>query len=512
MENRLQLIPSFFRNIFMGSRQAAGDVANAASEMIGAAGRIVRRTYTAIVHITQRRDVGTPDYAFWDQAVNGKARGLEISGPMLKVLESKLASWVMGSAPTFTLANQVAQRDLMRWWKRNHPKILKAYQRAERYGDNFLIVNADLSLTAVPPSCMTPIVDDRDYSKLIGWRVTQEFPHPTETAKKMKVVDEYTARERMRTVTFDSGKPQTTRFRNVIGRVPVIHIPCNRGDDELFGRPIGEPQLPMLYEYNDVIRAGLDGNKRQGRPTPVVSKLGTAEQVSAFFDRITQRETKDDGTVTEHIEWDADQLMGLPGDADFKYASPAMFAGDTEKLLGLLFYLFLQSSETPEFIMGNAISSSKASAETQLPVFIQYIEKKRGEAEEWILELAEVVLAMIGAVDMTVRRDQSDDLEIEWDDLTNEDGELTIKAIEAAYKAGWITRETALGRMPALKVKDPAAEIKAADKENEELQLREDERMESAVDRAIRDAEARAAQLDEEEAETEEEEEKERVA
>jgi hypothetical protein len=490
MENQFQIIPTFIRNIFASGTQTA-------SEMIGAAQRIVRRTYTAIVHITQRRDVGTPDYSFWDAAPNGKAKGLEISGPMLKPIESKLASWVLGSAPTFTLNNQVAQKDLTRWWNRNHPKILKAYQRAERLGDNYLIVNADLTLTVVPPSCVTPLVDERDYSKVIGWRITQEFPNPAEPTKKMKVQDDYTATERIRTVSFDSGRPAVTRFRNVIGRVPVIHVPTNRGDDELFGRPVGEPLLPILYEYNDVIMAGLYGNKRQGRPTPVISKLGTQDQVNAFFASISQTETDETtGESTQHVEWDADQLMGLPGDAEFKYASPAQFAGDTEKLLGLLFYLYLQSSEIPEFVLGNAISSSKASADAQLPIFVQFIEKKRGEAEEWIRELAEVVLAMIGAVDMSVRRDQNDDLEIEWEDLTSEDGELTIKAVDSAYKAGWITRETALSRMPALKVKDPAAELKAADKEREELRQQEEERMESAVDRAIRDAEERAAQLD----------------
>lgn len=513
MENRF--IPTFMRNIFTTGRQMANDTANMASEMIGAAQRIVRRTYTSIVHITQRRDVGTPDYAFWDAAPNGKAKGLEIAGPMLKPIESKLASWVLGSAPAFTLNNQVAQKDLTRWWNRNHPKILKAYQRAERLGDNYLIVNADLTLTVVPPSCVTPLVDEGDYSKLIGWRIVQEFPNPQDPTKKMRVQDDYTAEKRVRTVDFGSKNAQPKTFRNVIGRVPVIHIPVNRGDDELFGRPAGEPLLPILYEYNDVIMAGLYGNKRQGRPTPVVSKLGTVEQVNAFFTRITQRETDSEGNVTEHIEWDADQLMGLPGDAEFKYASPAQFAGDTEKLLGLLFYLYLQSSEIPEFVLGNAISSSKASAEAQLPIFIQYIEKKRGEAEEWMRELAEVVLAMIGAVDMSARRDENDDLEIEWEDLTSEDGELTLKAIDLADKKGWITRETALSRMPALKVKDPVAELKAADKEREELRQQEEERMESAVDRAIRDAEARAARLDEEDStedEAEPEEEREAVA
>jgi hypothetical protein len=256
-----------------------------------------------------------------------------------------------------------------------------------------------------------------------------------------------------------------------------------------------------------VLRAGTYGNKRQGRPTPTFQKLGGASEFEAFWNKIVKREVNDKtGETEEYIEFDSDQVVALPGEGEFKYAAPGQFAGDTEKLLGLLFYLIIQSSEVPEFVMGNAISSSKASAETQMPVFIQFIQKKRGEAEEWIRELCEIVLAMIGAVDLMARVENfSDDFEIEWEDLTTEDGELTIKAIDFASTKGWITRETGLSRLPGLKIKDVTAELRAADKEQDELRQREEERMKSAVERAIEDAEARAAALDAEDDETDEE-------
>ena len=144
---------------------------------------------------------------------------------------------------------------------------------------------------------------------------------------------------------------RTERFANLIGRIPVIHVANRWGADEFYGRPEGDALIPALQRYGDVIDAAIRGNIRQGRPTPVIEKMGTAEQVRKFWEKFGRRETQtlpDGSTETvDVIDFDPDQLLTLGGEAQFKYAAPGSFSGDTQTLLSVLFYLVVQHREIP---------------------------------------------------------------------------------------------------------------------------------------------------------------------
>lgn len=156
----------------------------------------------------------------------------------------------------------------------------------------------------------------------------------------------------------------------------------------------------------------------------------------------------------------------------FSYQSPAAFAAETEKLLGVLYWMFLEHTEMPEFVMGTAITGSKASAETQMPIFIRWIMKKRGQVSGWVLQLAEVVNALQALTMPGVTREKPS---LMWDELTTEDGELTQKYVEWAYSEGLIDKKTALMLAPK-KIEDVdavLAKAKAERKNEGEEQDRE---------------------------------------
>lgn len=446
--------------------------------------RISRLMFGVHMYNLPPHDVGTTDYEFWRKAKLGQAQGMEMSGLLLKPLGSKITSGVLGKAPTFTLENQVAQDDLAKWWRKNHARIMQAYQDAEDEGDAFIVINPDLSIEVVPPEAVTALVDDNDYSKVIGWTIQQEYPKPDNLNSTMQIRDEYTAKERKRTITVGYTPKESKTYRNVIGKVPIVHIACNKTSRERFGRPIGEALKMLLYRYNEVLEAGLVGNLRQGRPTPTFEEIGTTPDEkeafeNAYIQRVTDPKT---GEETAQIQFDSDQVVYLFGNAKFSYKSPQPFAGDSEKLLGLLYYLYLEHEEFPEFVLGNAIQSSNASADAQMPIWEKFIQKKQGLAETWILELCQIVLAYIGAVDIMARNES--DIEIEWQPITEENAQTTLDAIKLGREEGIITRETAASKLP-LNIKDPQAEVKAAQAEAEADQAKDPQ---NAIDRAMLDA------------------------
>lgn len=381
-------------------------------------------------------DMTSADYRFWDRARRGKARGLEISGLYLKPLCAKLAGYTLGDAVGWEAGNPAAKGMLDGWFAAQQAAIQRSYEEALHLGDCYLVVNGDLSVSVVPPHVVEPMLDAAE--QVTGWRIT-------ETYGALTMVDEYTLSERTRRVLRGGVATRTERYPNLIGRLPVIHVANRAGVDEFYGRPEADALIPALQRYGDVIDAAIRGNIRQGRPTPVIERMGTAEQVSRFWEKFGRRETQTlpDGTseTVDVVDFDPDQLLTLGGDAQFRYASPGSFSGDTETLLSILFYLILQHSEIPEAVWGASIPSSRASAETQMQPFIQMIERRRRLAAAWLRELARVVLAYGALSDWRIDAEAA--LKIAWEPLSEEDARLRLDVVTWAHGAGIIGDEEA---------------------------------------------------------------------
>lgn len=445
------------------------------SELIG------RARQTVVSYFVNRRpwrstvDRTKADYEFYDRVRTGLSRGLEISGLFLKALSSKTASWVMGRPVQWKMDNSKQQEALNEWFQDNHSDVMFAFEEAVALGDYFIVINPDLSITPVTPDVVEPIVADDDYGEIIGWRITQRFDHPTEIGRYMIEINEYYADRRLRWTEFENQSMREDSpevFPNLIGRIPVIHMANNRRSNETYGQPEGAGLVAtnkgVLHRYGEILDAGLDGNIIQGRPTPVLEFKDVAS-LKAFEDTFVETVTTelDDGT-TERVKtfnWDPNQLMYLVG--KMTYAQPGAFAGETEKLLSILYWIFLEYVEIPEFVMGTAIQGSRASADVQMPIFVRWIEKKRSQVRGWIMELAEVVAAMQALVTPGLRAMPSEGLNLVWEDLTDEDGQLTLSTLQWSFAEGLIDRETAL-QLSSINVDDIQAVLKAAKEEREE--------------------------------------------
>jgi hypothetical protein len=299
-------------------------------------------------------DARRGDYGFWDRARKGKVVGLELAGAFLKPLENKIATWVLGATPKFASDNEDLPGLVAEWWAEHQAEILQGMRESVGLGDSYLVFNGDGSLTVVPPHIVDPIVADDDYSEVIGYRVVQRYEHPLETGKSQQIINYYYA-DRREEVTRYGGTlgERRRRYANPLGIIPVVKIPNDATSGEMNGRPAGESIVRILEAYNDVLKAAVEGNVRQGRPTPtmegidpqsiagLIDKMGVEVE---YLDRNGQKKTR------KELRFSSDNMMMTPG--TFKYAQPGSFVGETEKLLGLLFYLILQHTEIPEFVWG----------------------------------------------------------------------------------------------------------------------------------------------------------------
>lgn len=411
-------------------------------------------------------DARQTDYAYWDRARRGAVRGLETSGLFLKPLGSKIAAWVLVPAPSWKTDSEQTQDELNKWWRMRHSRILRAYEEAIDLGDSYLVINSDLTVTIVPPHVVKPIHDKRDPAIIIGWIIREVYPL-FESFENVVVTDTYTLTKRTRKVEKNGRVIKNESFPNRIGRLPIVHIGNYVGSDELYGRPEGEALINTLQRYGEVMEAAVKGNVRQGRPTPVIQRMGSNETVDRFWERHAHTETRtmpDGSTRTiDVIDFDPDQLLTLSGEADFQYAAPGSFLQDTEMLLGLLFYLILQHTEVPEFAWGNAISSSKASAESQLEPFLKWLGKKRAMAAEWLTEISSVALAYIEILNPAFPESNEDPV-IQWPAITQQDAKTVLASVEWAYKNGLLDKVDALSLLP-LSISEPKDAVQRAEDE-----------------------------------------------
>jgi hypothetical protein len=210
------------------------------------------------------------------------------------------------------------------------------------------------------------------------------------------------------------------------------------------------------------LEASVEGNILQGRPTPVIA-FNTVQDLNAFWKRYGSKTAArlPDGSVkeSESISIDMSDVLTLSG-ATFSYESPGSFAQDAERILGLLFYLILEHLEIPEFVLGNAIEGSKASAETQMPVFEVFIGARQKSCTPWLLLTAKIVGAYLSVVDVT---EDYKDPQLQWTKLT-QNGRMVMDAVAWAYGEGLLDEETALTLLP-LEIENPEEVLKKAKKD-----------------------------------------------
>jgi hypothetical protein len=134
---------------------------------------------------------------------------------------------------------------------------------------------------------------------------------------------------------------------------------------------------------------------------------------------------------------------------DAAYITADANTAGVQTLLELVFYQIVQASETPEYVFGTAVASSKASVNEQQVPFGKKIERKRLQLEEPMQQIASLFLRMAATVgDIPDLDDYS--VELEWPEVNPRDEVQvanTLKTLGDAFiamiEAGIVGAETA---------------------------------------------------------------------
>jgi hypothetical protein len=354
----------------------------------------------------------------------------------------------------------VTDQAIASFLENNAGLLLDVFRDKLGLGDQWIIVNVDGTLSIPSPDTVEPEWSELDYRQLVAVTVT------TKTAEQT-IEDRYTALDRTVTVKEGGQTISVTTFENLIGWLPVIHVPHARSGNETYGHPIHEELRPLYDQYDDLVFKQLDGAKLLGNPIPVFEGMEDITQVidqnaPAEYDTYYDK----DGNEVTHTQLTLDQnsvmLIGKGG--SFKFAGPTVgFTEDTKAALKSLFLLLLDHTGIPEFIWGGEMSSARASTETQMDQWIRDIKGRQVDNGGWLREVAETWLSTAALTDMAL---VVDTLVVTWPEILPQDVQVLLDKLTFAKDQGLITDRTALALLDI--VPDPEQEAQAAQAEADE--------------------------------------------
>lgn len=172
-----------------------------------------------------------------------------------------------------------------------------------------------------------------------------------------------------------------------------------------------------------------------------------------------------DGTYK--MKWDAKKMYVGGKDFAISFANSQDTTIGAKTILEILFYLICEASETPEFVMGTAVSSSKASVSEQMPIMLKRAENKRSQMKKYFKVLIETLVDIYTTKEAIDYKDM--DYDFSFPNMLNSDKSLNLEIMKALSEEGVISDKTKI-ILADIKdiVQDPDTEIATARAENKQ--------------------------------------------
>lgn len=445
-------------------------------------------------------------YASIRQNREGQSRGEDylLGATFGKPIVNATAAFTIGKMPVFLIddpnrqdgkemsdAHYHAQEEVNGFFKKNRATIFKTVRNCFRDGDYYVELSDDLKLKMIPPEAVE-ILDDPVTGEIKGFDVTR---YVKENVDGKSVTYKYVTKHRKtspyREVTrYEPNKKEdagvvlpeytidqdklTELYGDAIGEdnlndwpLPIVAFQNEREGDERYGNTEYQSCFTVMAKYHAVLDEAIGNNIYNSSARPVIKGI---ENMETFLQ--ANGTPNSDGEY--EVTWDKDELLLLGKGGDAFFMKGAENEGGSVSLLEILFWLICQTSETPEFVMGTAVQSSKASVSEQMPVMLQKAERKQTEMTSPLEQLAKLFLFKASFTDNKLPDNY--ELSLKWLPILDKDLKVNVEIVELLQRLGLITGKTA---DIMLGIEDYVSDI---DQEIEDAQAEKKERDEQQME------------------------------
>lgn len=432
-------------------------------------------------------DATRADYLFWDQLRHGRAPGFRFAGLLCRPTTRSVASFVWGDGPNLAIrpdpedtTDNLSQikpneahtnRYLDAWMQSVRGLLYNTLNDCYALGDQFIVTNADGSLSIPSPDSVTIEYDALDYRKIVAYTITTRLDQGT-------ITDRYTDDERtvmVETVVNGVRSQAKQTFPILIGRNPVVMWANDRGGNELSGRPIYDADYHLFERIDTLIEKLLDGVELHGNPIPVIQGLENIQATLAANAAPTGEVSYDrSGNVISQsiLDWNRNGALLLGKGGTVAMLSPQNgFTSDIINTLHYLLFLFCMHVDIPEFMLGSmGDSGNRSLTDNQFKVFVEKIKARRMAVEgvmsgteqtvprDGLLELADVQLRTRKLMDAKIVIKPT---KANWPHLTMEEAQVTLQKTIYANSQQTMRPEIMLGLLDL--VSNPDETVAQAD-------------------------------------------------
>ena len=216
------------------------------------------------------------------------------------------------------------------------------------------------------------------------------------------------------------------RQPNPWGLIPIVQLRNEAEEDALWGTSDLEPLDALFRAYHDTLLTGLGGIQLFAKPK---IKLRVGDRVEFL------RQNFPEALAGQPINFQGREVIILNGsEEDALYITADPGTAGVQTLLELLFFQIVQVSETPEFVFGTAVASSKASVSEQQVPFAKKVHRKRLQLAEPMQEIAAMYLSMGARVGLFPDL-AAYDCDLEWPEVNPRDEQALANTLKARIDA-----------------------------------------------------------------------------
>lgn len=358
---------------------------------------------------------------------------------------------------------------------KNRKTLFDAMRFGSRDGDSyarFMASGDDVYLDTISPDLVTVLTAEDNVNEIIGYDIDHIVaPDKKNKNKKKKIREEYRfVKPYYRRVVIDEkGVEEEVSTDNGFPFMSMFHYANEKDSNALYGTSDYQNVYSLMKGYHIVMETMVKGTVYNSQPTPIVEGIKNFSKfLSSNFASTGKTRA---GEPRYKIDWNQGKIMLLGEGTKMSMLTIPDHVTPASKTLELLFYCICQASETPEFVMGTAVASSRASVSEQLPVMVNKAYRKRADFEDFLYDVLDAYIQYRLATG-TKQSDVPQEIMIEWPPIESEDRTLTFEILKALREMGVITDETAL-MLSGVKIEDVNQEIQDAKKQALERSVQE---------------------------------------
>jgi hypothetical protein len=388
------------------------------------------------------------------------------------------------SLPTSDAEEDASESDLQynkdlldAWLLKYSSELFKTARNTLRDGDQYIKINSDLTPTIIPPEQVT-VIDDPLTGEILGYDVQTFIQTENESDGLIETIeymeeyrktspyyilktrddqtDEYEELER------DGGESNENQEGSPIERaLPIVGFHNESDARERYGSSEFQNLYYLFANYHAVLAEAIKGNMYDTAPATYFKGI---ENWDAW---IKSNGVYNEATSQYELKWEKDKVF-VGGDGfSIERVQGGEGAEKAKTILELLFKLIVQASETPEFVFGTAVKSSKASVSEQSPVAVVKAKRKQREFAKFYEQLFKTILE-VAETGGWAKVNTKVDISIKFPEIMDDDLTINLDIVKFLSEQGLITDRVKMIMLSMNeKIDDLDEEIEEARREND---------------------------------------------